>query len=58
MEDVGGRAKFWRAMRDSGKSQFSSCDYEETIEEIRRATGGALWTIERHWLGPDHCRHS
>ncbi len=53
MENVGGRADFWRKMRDKGWSRFEPGDYETTIEEIHRVTAGALWTIERYWLAPD-----
>lgn len=58
MENVGGSARFWRAMRDRGWSQFDARDYEDTIDEIRRVTNGALWTIERYWLASDDCRRS
>lgn len=50
--DIGGKAKFWRRQSLKGWSNFTSKEYEEVIVEIRRVTGGALWKIERYWLGP------
>ena len=56
IKNVGGRAKFWRKMRDKGWSRFDSDDYESIIEQISRVTSGALWTIEEHWLDPEVSR--
>ncbi|AHG47861.1 hypothetical protein RLEG12_14705 [Rhizobium leguminosarum bv. trifolii CB782] len=35
-----------------GWSNFTSEDYESTIQVIRDVTDGELWKIEKHWLGP------
>ncbi len=50
--DVGGRAQFWRKQMHKGWSNFTSEDYESTIDVIQHVTGGTLWKIEKHWLGP------
>lgn len=51
-KDIGGNADFWRQQFSKGWSNFSSDDYENTIDKIRLVTDGALWKIEEHWLGP------
>ncbi|MBX5249980.1 hypothetical protein HJC03_06135 [Rhizobium sp. NLR4b] len=50
--DVGGRAQFWRKQMNRGWSNFTSEEYESTIDAIRHVTGGPLWKIEKHWLRP------
>lgn len=50
-ENVGGLGTFWRNKARQGWSKFSSDEYEEVLENIRRCTAGELWRIEQHWVG-------
>ncbi|WP_421566342.1 hypothetical protein [Ochrobactrum sp. EDr1-4] len=50
--DIGGAADFWRTRYMIGWSNFSSDEYQKTIDEIRRVTDGELWRIEQYWLEP------
>ncbi|MBY5558958.1 hypothetical protein [Rhizobium leguminosarum] len=52
LKDVGGQRQFWKRKMSKGWSNFTSADYESTIHVIRDVTDGALWKIEKHWLGP------
>ncbi len=53
--NIGGVAGFWHAQYTRGWSNFSSEEYQSTIDEIRRVTAGKLWQIEQYWLEPT-CR--
>lgn len=51
-EDVGGFAREWRKYAGWGWSKYSTTQYEEVIEKIRRAIGDhPLWEIEQYWRG-------
>jgi hypothetical protein len=52
-QNFGGKARFWREANLKRWSKFSSQEYEEVINKIRKSLphGQGLWTIEQFWQG-------
>jgi hypothetical protein len=51
-DDIGGMKKDWAEAEKKAWSKYSSDDYEDVVEKIRKALKGKpLWLIEQYWKG-------